>query len=258
MSPLATLGPLGMLAGAAATWIFHRTTDGRSIRTEVNRIEAHLLEFWLYADEPAAISKSWWGLAGANARLLRLILPPMAILTIVTLPLFFFLDACYGTSPLKVGRPAVVTLQLDRPLEQLSSLPILQAPAGMTVESPPVRVFSQRQVSWRIQPWRELSGELQWVVGGRAVVKSVAAGAGFSSHSRRRTRSLPELIRYPVEAPLPRGAIQWIEISYLPAGVAFLGVETHWSIWFLAFSLVGAKWGRMASYGRLAIGLLRL
>jgi hypothetical protein len=240
MSPLATLGPLGILAGAGATWVFRRTTDGRAIRTEVNRIEAHLLEFWLYADEPAAISQSWWGLVVANARLLRLILAPVAILTIVTLPLVFYLDACYGTSPLPVGRPAVVTLQFDQPLDALSSLPVLQAPAGMTVESPPVHVFSQRQVSWRIRPLRELSGELQCVVSGRAVVKSVAAGIGFPCHSRRRTRSLLELIRYPAEAPLPRGAIEWIEISYLPATLAFLGMEIHWSIWFLAFSLAGA------------------
>jgi hypothetical protein len=205
MSPLGTLAPLGMAAGAAAMWLFRRTTDGPVMRATVNRIEARLLEFWLFVDEPAAIWKSWRGLLGANARLLRLLLLPVAILT--TLP---------------VGQPALVTLQFDRPLEQLASLPELRAPAAISVESPPVRVFSRRQVSWRIRPLRRFSGYLQWVVDGRRLAKPVTAGTtgpGFPWAPRWRTSS-------------PGGPIDWIEISY--------PTDAHWSIWFLAFSLIGA------------------
>jgi hypothetical protein len=45
----------------------------------------------------------------------------------------------------------------------------------MSVESPPVRVFSQGQVSWRIRPQRPLSGKLEVAVAGgldRSVVPS--------------------------------------------------------------------------------------
>ncbi|MBI4875221.1 MAG: hypothetical protein HY822_11370, partial [Acidobacteria bacterium] len=116
----------------------------------------------------------------------------------------------------------------------------LKTPDGMSVEGPPVRVFSQRQVSWRIRPRRPLSGRLEWVFAGRKVEKSVAAGPGARPVSRKRTRSLAGLVRYPTETPLDAGPVAWIEVSYPSATVTFLGLEAGWLVWFVAFSLPGA------------------
>src|SRR5205823_1674724 len=142
MNPRWTLALAGMLCGAAMLWIVRRTSNGTAIRAVVNRIQAHLLEFWLYVDEPRAIWKSWKGLLASNVRLLGLLVVPFLILSIPSLPLFFLLDAIYGTTPLPVGKPAVVTLAFDGHLT---------APEGISVETPPVRV-SSREVSWRIRP----------------------------------------------------------------------------------------------------------
>ena len=59
MNPLWTLALAGMLYGAATIWIFRRVANGPAIQAAVNRIQAHLLEFWLFVDEPRAIWKSW-------------------------------------------------------------------------------------------------------------------------------------------------------------------------------------------------------
>ena len=59
------------------TWIFRRAANGPAIRAAMNRIQAHLLEFWLFVDEPRAIWKSWKGLLAANARLLGRLLVPL-------------------------------------------------------------------------------------------------------------------------------------------------------------------------------------
>jgi len=240
MSPLWTLAPASVLLGAFMMWVFRRTADRRAIRETIHRIEAHLLEFWLFVDEPWLIGKSWKGLLVANARLYRLLLVPLLILSVPMAPVFFCLDGLYGSSPLPVGKPALVTMGLDRPLDLLSPLPELNAPDGISVESPAVRVFSERQVSWRIRPLRPLAGEFRWVLDGKKVEKSVAAGEGFRYHSRKRTRSLVELVRYPAEALLPAGPVEWIEIAYPSATVRLLGLEAHWSIWFVAFMLLGA------------------
>ena len=225
------LALVSVLCGAAMEWIFGRTANGPAIVTAANRIQAHLLEFWLFVDEPRAIWRSWKGLLAANARMLGLLAVPLLILSIPSLPLFSFLDTLYGSSPLPVGQPAVVTLAFDR---SISALPELHAGGDISVETAAVSVSSERQVSWRIRPLRPLSGELQCIVEGKKLGKSVTAGEGFRYHSTRRTRSLMELVRYPTEAPLPAGPVQWIEISY-PAGTGL-----HWSVWFLAFSLCGA------------------
>jgi hypothetical protein len=191
-------------------------------------------------DEPRLIGKSWKGLLLANARLYRLILLPLAILTVVMMPVWFALDALYGSTLLPTGKSAIVTLGFNRPLEQISPIPQLKAPEGISVESPATRVFSQQQVSWRVRPLHTLAAQLQWAMDGKYLGKTIAAGEGLRIHSRRRTRSLVELVRYPVEARLPEGFVDWIEIDYPAADVKLLGIELHWSIWFIAFSLLGA------------------
>jgi len=138
-----------------------------------------------------------------------------------------------------VGKPSVVTIGMDRPLELLSPIPQVNVPDGISLESPPVRVFSQRQVSWRIRPLRPVTGEIRWLLEGRHIAKSVVAGEGFRYHARRSTRSLWEVLRYPAER-LPPGQVEWIEIDYPPADLGLPGLETHWSIWFAAFSMLGA------------------
>jgi hypothetical protein len=224
MNPLGMLALVGIMCGAAMIWIFRRTANGPAIHAAARRIQAHLLEFWLFVDEPRTIWKSWKGLLAANARLLALLLVPVVILSIPSVPLFFFLDAVYGTSPLPVGKPALVTVGFD---DSPSQIPALLAPDGMSVESPPVRVSSRRQVSWRIRPLRPLSGDLQFIVGRTKLSTSVTAGDSFRYHTQSRTRS-------------SAGPIQWIEISYPSAELVLLGWEAHWSVWFLAFSIFGA------------------
>jgi hypothetical protein len=237
MTPaLWTLAPASVLIGASLMWAFRRIADREALRAAANRIQAHLLEFWLFVDEPSLVWKSWKGLLWANARFLRLLLVPLAVLSVPATPLYFFLDAFYGSSPLRVGEPAVVTLKVNQPPDR----PELKAPDGISVEGPPVNVTGQGEVSWRIRPLRPLSGTLVWTLAGRKVEKSVTAGPGPHFVSRKRTRSPLELVQYPTEAPLGAGPVEWIEISYPYASVPFLGLETHWAVWFLAFSLLGA------------------
>ncbi len=233
MNPLWTLAPGSMLLGAAMLWVFRRTTDAQAVRSAINRIQAHLLEFWLFVDEPALIWKSWRGLIAAIGRLYHALLVPLVVISIPMVPVFFFLDAIYGSAALPVGKPALVTLAMDQLPNDLSALPRLQASAGISIESPPVRTWGLRQVSWRIRPLRAESEELRCFDGAKMVTKSVSAGDGFRHHSPRRTRSLLELVRYPTEAPLPDGPIEWIGISYPSGG--------YWWLWFLLFSTLGAS-----------------
>jgi hypothetical protein len=84
------------------------------------------------------------------------------------------------------------------------------------------------------------------------VEKSVTAGPGPHFVSRKRTRSPLEVVQYPTETLLGAGPVDWIEVSYPYASVPFLGLETHWAVWFLAFSLLGAAlaWGPCKLSGR--------
>jgi hypothetical protein len=227
---------VSILVGMLAMWTFRRIAKPDEIRRSVNRIQAHLLEFWLFQDEPSMIWKSWKGLIAANARFLSLLVLPLLMLAVPMTPLYFFLDAMYGSSPLPIDGPALVTVSFDN----LDAAAVMEAPEGILIDSPPVRVYSERQVSWRIRPVRSLSGELQWLTANGRVTKTIVAGYGSNLISRRRTRSLLELVRYPAEAPLASGPIEWIEVSYPAAAVTLMGFDAHWSAWFFLFSLIGA------------------
>jgi hypothetical protein len=238
MNPLWTLAPVSVLAGAGMMWVFRRIANREAIRTAAHRIQAHLLEFWLFVDEPRLVGKFWFDLLSANARLLRLLFLPLVVLAIPMAALFFCLDSYYGSSPLAIGKPAVVTIGMNA--DRLPDRAVLAAPEGISIESPPVRVLSAREVSWRIRPERPVSGKLQCTAGGETVEKSVQAGPGFAYVSRKRTQSPFDLIRHPTETPLQAGPVAWVEVSYPAGDVALCGMEMHWSVWFIGLSLVGA------------------
>jgi hypothetical protein len=235
MNPLWGLAFIGALAGALSMRVFRRISDREAIRESVNRIQAYLLEFWLFVDDPSLIWKSWRGLLAANARLLRLLAVPVLVLSPPMAPLFYCLDSSFGHLPIPIGRPALVTVQLNQNLDAL-----LTAPDGIAIETAPLRVLSERQVSWRIRPARPLSGALQCTVAGRSMEKSVAAGPGFRFLSQRRVRRALDLLRYPTETPLQAGPVDWIEVSYPPSTMPLLGLDAHWSVWFAASFLIGA------------------
>lgn len=237
MNPHWTLAPAGLLLGAAMMWIFRRTADRQALGMAVKRIQAHLVEFWLFADEPALVGKFWGDLLAANVRLLRGMLAPLLILPAPMIPLFFLMDAIYGHSPLAVGRPALVTVGLAR---ETPGAPILIAPDGIHAETPPVRIPGAREVSWRIRPDRAMSGALRVVLDGAAVEKSIRSGSGFALVSTKRTQSWINLIRNPAETPLPAGPVASIEVAYPSASVSLAGLEAHWSVWAAVFMLAGA------------------
>lgn len=220
--------------------VFRRTSDGEAIRRAANRIQAHLLEFWLFVDEPALVWKSWKHLVDAQAALLRRLLLPLVILSIPMIPAFYWLDSVYGHSALAPGRPALVTIGMNQSLDTLEQKPVLIAPAGISIESPPVRVYAAREVSWRIRPERAVSGMVECRAGAAAALKSIRAGASLAYVPSRRSQSIFDLVRYPGQPPLGSGTIAFIEISYPSARVSLFGLEAHWSVWFVVFSTLGA------------------
>ncbi len=138
--------------------------DRAAVRAAGRRLHARLLEMRLYSSEPALMWAAQRALLRDNLRWLALMLPPALILGLPLAWLFVQLDSIYGHSPLPVGAQAVVTVQLKRALGPADATATLQAPPGILVESPPVRVFAERQISWRIRALRPVRGKLRFVL----------------------------------------------------------------------------------------------
>lgn len=245
--PALSLALIAVLAALGMLWTIRRFSDQEAVRVTRRRLRAHLYELRLFADEPALIWRAQWQLLRFNLRYLRLMLRPALVLAPPMALLLIHLDAFYGRSPLAVGKAAVVTLKL----KQWRSAPALEPPAGIAVETPAVRLASEREMSWRLRPLREVSGRLRFVFPDAAFEKQIEAGERPRYLSVRRASSLGEMLRNPGEPRLSEGGVEWIEIRYPPAAVPFLGVEFHWLVWFLVV-LLGAT---LLLKGRLGVSL---
>lgn len=235
-----SLIPISLLLGVGMLWVFRRTSNQKAIRATKRRLQAHLYELRLFTDEPGLVWQAQKALLRSNLLYIGLMLVPAIILTAPMLILFAHLEAFYGLAPLPVGREAVITIEMKQPLDRTASAPVLEAPAGITVESPAVRVFDQRQVSWRIRPLRAVSGYLRIRTPDGVVEKKIDAGPGPRYLSDRRVSSAIDLLWHPTEKRLPEGRIDWIEVRYPAATIHWLGLDLHWIVWLLIFSMASA------------------
>ena len=208
---------LSAVWGLITWWVFHRVLNHRAMKTIARRIYAHLLEIRLYSEEPALVWKAQGALIVDNLRFLAVMAPPVLILALPFALLYGPLDSIYGYAPIPLGDSAIVTAQFDPGVSCT-----LAAPPGITVETPPVRDFADRNVSWRVRATAPVTGTLSVTQASGNVSRTIASGE----------RSF---MRYSVRDSNP-----WIEIDYPRADVTIAGWPLPWLVWFFGISSLAA------------------
>ena len=230
---------ISVLCGFFVDWVFRHIGNRAAIRAARKRVYARLLEFRLFADEPRLVLRAQWALLTDNLRLLRLVLVPGLIAAVPLAWIALQLESAYGYDPLAVGEAAVVTAQMDGDITADDLRSGLQASPGLTVETPPVRVFEDRQICWRIRAAKPSEGTLSVTLRGNTIEKSVAAGVRPIFVSQRRESSLFQHLLHPLESRISAPGVQWIEVDYPQ--------KYWWIFWWLAFTTVSAlAFGRYA------------
>jgi hypothetical protein len=186
--------------------VFRRWSDQKSIAEVKRKIAAHLLEFRLFMDEPRVVLRSQAALLVENARLLRLLVPPLLIMAVPIAALMWQLDALYSRAPLRVGEAAVVST--DSPQRAIT------VPDGVRVETETIYLPSAGDSCWRIRPVRAVSGTARVA----ELQARIVAGSGIAY--------LPD----------PIASRHRLEITYPHASVFGL----HWVVWFFVLSTIAA------------------
>ena len=109
----------------------------------------------------------------------------------------------------------------------------------MAVEGPPVRVVDAREVSWRIRPKSECSGELRFTVYGQSVAEPIEAGARRRYVPGRSVGPALEAIWHPAKRVRAAG-VEWIEVRYPDRALTVFGWGVNWLVWFFAVSMLAA------------------
>ena len=212
--------------GIASAWIFARFANVTRLRQAWKRMQARLLELRLFAEDPLIILRSQRDLLIENARLLGAIALPLAMIAPLSVALALFLSHYFAQAGLRSGQPAVITVQMKNGFADRMSKLQLSNEHGIKVETDPVRVLAQQQVSWRISPVANAEGVLTVRDGNSSTKVTVAVG--------------------PVSTPAPVRTddhrIAWIQLSYPPAVI----YGRSWMVWFFVFSCAGAAFAAEA------------
>jgi hypothetical protein len=237
--PALPLALVAAAAGAGMLWVFSRTSNQAGIRAAKRRAYASLLEMRVFADEPVISFRAQRSLLAANLRYLALSLIPAIWIALPVSVLLVHLESFYGRAPLPPETEAVVTMGMSSSWDPQSPAPQLATPAEIEIEGPPVRVVDAREVSWRIRPKTECSGELRFVIDGRQAEFPIEAGGGRRYVPGRSVRPAWQAIWYPA----PRatiGPVEWLEIDYPEPALTVFGIGVNWVAWFFAVSMLSA------------------
>lgn len=233
---------LSLLLGALMLVLFKAATDQEALVAARRLVTGRVYEMGLYQDHLGVLARIQRDLLAANLRYLRRSLPALLVMA---LPLVLFLaqvEARYGRRPLAVGERALVTVQLAPADAALLEGVGLEAPAGVSVETAPVRDRRAGTATWRVRAAAPGRHEVRVVLAdGRTAAKDVPVGGGAPRLAAVREReSVRRLLLNPAEPPLPADQpVAAVALSLPERRLAYGPWRVHWLVALGVFSLAG-------------------
>ena len=248
LPPIVGLLVVSLVAAIGMLFVYKRTSNQARLEAVKRQIHACLFEIRLFNSDLPAILRAQWEILRHNLNYLRLSAVPMLWMIVPFVLIIAQLQFHYGYRGLRPGQDFLVKVQLKDGWEtaaalapsQVSTRPsaMLQAPDGLTVETPPVWIPSQRELAWRVRAdkWGDYALALR--VGEQRYSKTVQV----SPEVRRRSpvRYEPGFVNqllYPAEDPLPKGSpITAITLGYPESDVSVFGWGVNWLVLFFVLS----------------------
>ena len=227
------------LFAAVGLIVYKLTSNQPAIRRAKDGIKAQMLAIKLFGDEPGNIFAALLSIFGCSLRMLRYSLVPLAVMIVPFILIVAQLALRYHWRPVRIDEPVVVTAEFSASTDLAREVPVLIAPEGVTVETPPVRVPAESKVYWRVRG--SLAGEhaLRIRIGDHEEEKTLTVGRGFRSVNAERTRAGSwRTLLYPAEPPIPAGrAVEAVSIAY-PVRDEWVGGVGAWIAWLILCSWI--------------------
>jgi uncharacterized membrane protein (DUF106 family) len=241
MSPWIAMAVVSLLTGFLMLYIYRLTSNQDGIRRVKNLIKAHLLELRLFKNDLAVSLRAQGSILAANLKYIGYAFKPLLVMIVPVLIILIQLNDWFGSRPLQVGERALVIVRLAESYSPTETDLRLEAPAGLVVETPPLRIEEDREVDWRIRA--ESPGvhdvTLRW--GDQSAAKKVVVGDGRLarvSTARVRTNAWRE-ISHPGERSLPSDApLKTFEVRYPERRLNLFGIGVHWLVAYFILSVV--------------------
>ncbi|MBI4488595.1 MAG: hypothetical protein HY694_05880 [Deltaproteobacteria bacterium] len=242
ISPLWALSLFSLLAGLLMLLIFRYTSDQKRIKETKNGIKAHLLELWLFRDDPWIMISAQWQLLRLNGRYMRLALKPMLVMIVPMALILISLEGWFGYRPLQPGEAVIISVQVGDEELGLLEKASLKANGAITVETPPLRIQSAHEVDWRVRASRVGVHKVSLDLTESILEKQVVVTQGLARVSSSRLSSeLWQVLLYPGEPHIPQQfGIQRIDVHYPARSINIFHWSLHWLVVFFVLSIVFA------------------
>lgn len=250
LAPFARLHPLvGLLVVSAVTgvvmlWIFGKTSNQAMISATKSKLRAYIMEMWLFRNSPAVMFRAIGNVVRYNIQYLRHSLRPIVFLIIPVLFIMVQLGIRYAHEPLAPGETTVVTVTLADGVRATEADVALEAPDGLRVVSPPLRMNATGEIEWKLQAERCGTRAIGIVTPAGRIEKTVVAGEDLGTIRfaglKPRAGTWSSFL-YPAEPPVPRDSIvRSVEVQYREKQGLLFGATFHWLwIFFIASVAIG-------------------
>jgi hypothetical protein len=217
--------------------VFRFTSDQAGIGQAKDRIKAHLLELWLYKDDPAVLLRAQGRVVLHSFAYLGYSLVPLAVMLAPVALVLVQLESRFAWRAIEPGESVIVVASTAAPFAAAPPA-TLESPTGLVAETSALRITDRGQVLWRVRADRPGEHSVHLAVGASAVRSRVVVGTrsalGPITYRADDWRSLG----YPAEPALDAGAqVTSVEVEYPRARGEFLGLSS--ASWLLfAFTLL--------------------
>jgi hypothetical protein len=241
--PAVTLLVASLVTSALMLLIFRVTSNQEAIRRAKAKMMSQVLAIRLFPDDPWITVRCLGGTLHANLGYLRHVLIPLAVMFLPVALILIQLDLRFSRLPLRRGDATTVGVTL-MPMPMLGTggprSVAIKAPAGLSVETPPVRIPALFETDWRIRALKEGEHEILFEVDGRTFTKKVVVGEGLRCLPATRTgNGLLSAMLHPGEPPLsPDLGVESITLDYPVRPFRLLGFRLHWLAAYFLLSLI--------------------
>ncbi len=237
--PGVAMGAASLVTGALLLITFRLTSNQEGLRRAKARVIGQLLAIRLFSDDPWTTARCLGGALKCNLAYLRHSLLPLVVMAAPMALVLIQLDLRFGRQPLRPGDATVVGVTLEPEAFEHSRSVTIQAPAGLAVETPPLRIPALNEIDWRIRAVQQGEHDLRLEVGGRLLVKRVVVGEGLRCVSPVRTGGgFLESLLHPAEPPLPGDlGVAAVTVTYPERPFQILGWRMHWLLAYFVISM---------------------
>ena len=217
------------------------TSNQDAIGRVKDGIKANLLAMKLFKDSISVTLQAQGGAFRGGGGLLFHAIVPMLVMIVPVCLIMAQMALWYQARPLQSGQETIITMQLagsidsDWPEVRIASMP------GADVTIDQTRVFSKRQIYWKIKARENGRHRIVFQVDKQQIEKELAIGDGFMRLSAQRPGwQWTDILLHPAEKPFrPDSAVKSISIIY-PDRLSWTSGTNWWLVYFFIASMAFA------------------